>query len=102
MKYKQVLVVKEIPPPAESDIKQTSEHQITTWCCCDQGSCKVDVKFERNTFFPNEICRAQADVDNTQCNLGVHDVRLAVEQDLEIDAGGHRFRETYTLTEQHA
>lgn len=37
---------------AQQEIKQTSEHKIKTWCCVDQGTSKIDVVFERNTFTP--------------------------------------------------
>lgn len=103
MKFKQVLILREVPPNAEASIKQTSEHQITTWCCMDQGRSKIEVTFDRNTFLPNEVCTADIHIDNTNCNIAMNHVRLAVEQELEIETGIHRYRNTFTLTnkEEH-
>jgi len=42
-------------------------------------------------------------LDNLHCNVALQHVRLSVEQELEIDTGSHRYRETFTLTnkEEH-
>ena len=57
--------------------------------------------FERNTFEPHEKCKADVHLDNTRCNVALTGVRLAVEQELDIDCGAHHYRETFVLTDDH-
>lgn len=57
--------------------------------------------FDKNVFAPNERCVAETMIDNDHCNLAINSVRLAVEQDLEIECGNHRFRQTFNLTDKH-
>jgi rRNA processing protein Krr1/Pno1 len=51
----------------QNEIKQTSEHNLKTWCCVDQGTSKIEVTFDKNVFEPAEICRARVALDNTRC-----------------------------------
>jgi len=45
----------------------------------NQGTSKIEVTFERNTFEPHEHCKADVHLDNTRCNVALQNVRLAVE-----------------------
>jgi sporulation-control protein spo0M len=63
-----------------------------------QGVSRVTTTFEKNIFVPNEMCKAIVSIDNSQCNLSIQNVRLALEQELVLTTGGHTFRHTYTLT----
>ena len=91
MKYKQVLIVRELGDNFQTNITQTSENQITTWCCVDQGSSKIQVLFEKNVFTPHELCKAYVDLDNSKCGVDLTNVRLAVEQELTLHGDSHRF-----------
>ena len=55
MKYKQVLVIKEHPTMALSDIWRSEHADMTTCCIIDQGTSSVLTRFEKNTFYLNEI-----------------------------------------------
>jgi hypothetical protein len=92
MKYKQVLIVREQGDTFQVNINQNQTNRITTWCCMDQGPSSVNVTFEKNVFEPSEICKAIVNIDNSQCNLNINNVRLAIEQELKLKvtpAGGH-------------
>lgn len=80
MKYKQVLMIRE-PLPFKEGIAQTSENKITTWCCVDQGTSKIEVKFNKNSFYPNENVEAKVILSNQNCNVALTDVRLNIEQE---------------------
>ena len=41
MKYKQVLVLREQGEAYRTDISQTQENRISTWCCVDQGPSRI-------------------------------------------------------------
>lgn len=84
MKYKQVLIVREQGDTYQVNIDQKQTNRITTWCCIDQGPSSVNVTFEKNVFEPSEICKAVVNVDNSQCNLNINNVRLAIEQELKL------------------
>ena len=79
MKYKQILIVREKPPHFEQNISQISEHKITTWCCVNQGVSRIEVNFDKNTFFPNETCKCLAVIDNSKCNIAMKNIRLSIE-----------------------
>ena len=91
MKYKQVLVIREYDVAFQTNLKSSSENQITTWCCVDQGRSRIDVEFEKNVFEPHEVCKADVHLHNQNCNAPLTNVRLAVEQQLTIRAGHHTF-----------
>jgi hypothetical protein len=70
MKYKQVLIVRE-ELAFQAQIDKTSENKITTWCCVDQGTSKIHVHFDKNSFFPNEVCESKVTLDNAHCNVAL-------------------------------
>ena len=78
-----------------------SEHRITTWCCVDQGTSKIEVVFDKNVFEPHEVCKAHVHLDNARCNVNLNEVRLAIEQDLEVHADGQTYRNLFTLADRH-
>ena len=69
----------------------------------DQGPSSINVTFEKNVFEPTEVCRAIVNVDNSQCNLNINNVRLAIEQELKLKTsasggfGTHSTNQTFTL-----
>ena len=100
MKYKQVLIVREAASSHESSIKQTSENNITTWCCMSQGVSKLECTFDKNTFTPVESCGATVQIDNSSCNVALTGIRIAVEQEIRMSAGGHHYHENITLIDR--
>eukprot|EP00347_Sterkiella_histriomuscorum_P005522 403356296 len=100
MKYKQVLIVREYDQAFQTNLKSTSENQITTGCCVNQGTSRLEVEFEKNVFEPTEVCRASVNLDNSRCNVALTNVRLAVEQTVWIQAQGHTFSQTFTLSDR--
>ena len=60
----------------------------------------METIFDKNTYLPNEMCRAKIVLDNSQRNVALESVRLAVEQELEFHANGHVHRELRPLVEQ--
>lgn len=79
MFYKQVLIIREHPPSLEQNISRVSQNAITTGCFQNQGVSKIEVKFDKNTFEPNEVARCSAIVDNSQCNTNMTSITLGVE-----------------------
>eukprot|EP00347_Sterkiella_histriomuscorum_P001387 403372231 len=100
MKYKQVLIIRENPPSFQGGIAGFQSNKLTTWCCVDQGISKIDVTFDKNTFFPNEKAHSKVTLDNSKCNLNMKNVRMAVEQNIHIQAEGFTFADTITLVQK--
>lgn len=103
MKYKQVLIVREQGDAYQTNINQSQTNNVKTWCCMDQGPSTVNVNFEKNVFEPTDVCKATVNVNNSQCNLNINHVRLAIEQDLRLTTspgGGHSNNETFVLQNQ--
>lgn len=48
---------------------------------------------------PNEIARADVSIDNTKCNLNMHEVIFSLEQHLSLKASDRIHREIITLLE---
>jgi hypothetical protein len=79
MAHKQVLILREMGDDFKQNIVHTDENNISTWCCMSQGVSRVSTTFEKNTFEPHEICKAVVNIDNSQCNLQIQNVRFALE-----------------------
>lgn len=98
MTHKQILIIRELGAAYEQNIGKREESGITTWCCVNQGRSAIKVNFDKNVFDPTEVCKAFVNVDNSQCNIGMRAVRLALEQELTLTSNdNHRFTHTFTL-----
>ena len=64
---------------------------MTTCCCCDKGSSGLEVRFDKNVFYSNEIASADVTVDNSKSQLPITEVEFQVTQMLRLQAGyGYR------------
>ena len=63
----------------------------------NQGISRMMGQFEKNIYEPNELVRADAIIDNKDCQIAVTGVRLAIEQELKLVCGGHTYQEMLTL-----
>lgn len=79
MRHKQVLILREMGDAFRENISHNDSHNISTWCCCSQGVSSVNTTFDKNVFEPHELCKAVVNIDNSQCNLEITNVRLALE-----------------------
>lgn len=99
--YRQVILVRENPKGFAQLINQESTYQLTTWCCLNQGTSKIQGRFEKNMYMPNEVVKADAIISNQMCNLAMTSIRLSVEQEVTIRCGPYVFHQLFTLKEQH-
>ena len=78
MSHKTVLCVREKEQlEVGTEISETNE--VKTWGCCAQGSTSLKVKFNKNIFTPQEEAEAIVEIDNSQCNLAINGVKLAIQ-----------------------
>ena len=46
-----------------------------TWCCIDQGRCKIKCVFDKNHYLPGDCAFLWIDIDNSECELDVKEIR---------------------------
>lgn len=46
------------------------------------------------------MCRATVHIDQSRCNANLQHIRLAVEQEISINANSHHFRDVITLIDK--
>ena len=77
LRYKSSLMVHEKPDPQPlKDLKQMDAESITTWCCCSQGTSRMNVEFNGQTFTPDDTAVATIKIDNSKCKLRCTKVTL--------------------------
>lgn len=104
MKYKNTFMVREKAVNFKVGHVHEESHGITVCCCCEKGQSKLTCTFEKNIYCPNEIARASVTIDNSQCEVGVKDIKFFVKQSFRIEGKGffaHSYGRTYTLQEDH-
>ena len=77
---------------------------IKTWCCFSQGPSTIHVRFQKNSYYPNEIASAAVHIDNSKCLAGLKNVKMFVEQQINLKAKGmlfgkHEYSHTFKLVE---
>ena len=78
-----------------TEISETSE--IKTWGCCAQGTSSMKAKFNKNIFSPQEEAEANVEIDNSQCNLAIKGVKLAIRQELKQKIGRRHSHDIYMI-----
>lgn len=73
------MIVREAPPDLQMMVTQASKHDVTTWCCMNQGPSSIQARFERNQYEPTEVVKADAIIQNKDCNIAMTGIRLAIE-----------------------
>lgn len=99
LKHKAVLCVREKEQfEVGTEISETSE--IKTWGCCAQGTSSMKAKFNKNIFSPQEEAEANVEIDNSQCNLAIKGVKLAIRQELRQKIGRRHSEVTNMILER--
>ena len=47
---------------------------MKTWCCLDQGHCKIKSYFEKNAYVQGETANCCCEIDNSNCQLDIESV----------------------------
>jgi hypothetical protein len=95
LKYKQMLVIHEPPVPFAQNAQSKQQVALTTCCCCDKGTSGLEVRFDKNVFYSNEVACADVAVDNSKSQLPITEVEFQVCQVLRINAG-YGFNHTWS------
>ncbi|CAD8170703.1 unnamed protein product [Paramecium octaurelia] len=89
---KQALILRE-PIKEIKTLKQKKEStQIVSGCCIKRGTSSIEVKIEKNAFFPNEFLNFDYDIDNTNCQLDLEKVDSVIVNRLRLRSNSNRER----------
>lgn len=64
LRTKQEIIIREMSP-IKNDQQQMEAH-VTSCCCIDQGTTRIQCFFEKNGYIPGEDARIYCKLDNTQ------------------------------------
>ena len=101
MKYKQRLIVRQ--PVFDMGLNRTQgdrEEVNACCCCCSKGHASLTCQFEKEAYVPGEVCRALADINNSECSIECKGLVLKLEQKVELRGDGHEFKEDKTLVQR--
>jgi hypothetical protein len=70
---------------------------VKTCCCFDKGECELSCYFEKNAYYPDEVARVVANLDNSKCNSEVKHVSIKAVRVIKAKAGIHNHSETTKL-----
>ncbi|CAK71498.1 unnamed protein product (macronuclear) [Paramecium tetraurelia] len=74
IKNKQVLILREPIKEIISSKQKRESSQIVSGCCIKRGTSSIEVKVEKNIYFPTEFLNFSYDIDNSNCKLDVDKV----------------------------
>ena len=88
------VVNKDASIDAQYSRKETSS-EVVTWCCCKQGLCKMVGHFEKSSYFIGDKAVLFVELDNSQCDVRVEELKVELVQNITLRAGG------YSVTQQN-
>jgi hypothetical protein len=97
LKHKVPVTVRENPNTQIQTKEVSISKNLTTWCCCDQGTCTMRTAFEKNAYAPSEEARVITEVDNSKCSLGIPNVLFSLVQTIQLTAGQHSRHFSFTI-----
>jgi len=101
MKFKQILVIRQ--PTIESGFSPTQTDTRNVYACCcfgNKGQAVLTTQFEKDAYTPNEICRAMADINNSECGAEINNINIRLEQHIELRASDGRVYNDRRILEQ--
>jgi hypothetical protein len=62
-----------------------------------KGTVELDVKFDKNVFFGNEVCTADVSINNKECSLRINSVSFTLQQRLHLNINGMRYSKVFDV-----
>ena len=53
-----------------------------TWCCINQGESHIRCVFDKNYYLPGDQAFLYVDIDNSDCNLDIKEIRGELTQEI--------------------
>ena len=100
MKHKQRLMIRQ-PSYGTANRVQTDTRDVYACCCFgNKGPATITTQFEKDTYMPNELCRAMVDLDNSNCQADVKSISIKLERHIELSASDGKVWEDKRVLEQ--
>jgi hypothetical protein len=66
---------------------------MSTWCCIDKGTCRIDVIHSQDTYNPTQVANLSVAIDNTDSKLMIKNITNHLYYSLRIrnNAGRNKF-----------
>jgi Arrestin (or S-antigen), N-terminal domain len=68
----------------ETNVALNKVARMSTWCCIDKGTCKIDVIHSQDTYNPTQVANLSVAVDNTDSKLRVRTITNHLYYSLRI------------------
>ena len=86
----------------KANITANKNARMKTWCCCDQGTCSINVVFPQDTYNPTQVATMTANVDNSQSKLDVNGITASLNSSVRLkSSSGHTHFFKETIVSQH-
>ncbi|EAS01748.1 arrestin (macronuclear) [Tetrahymena thermophila SB210] len=92
LKNKQDLIIRE---PLKTQVASQYQEDVVkpkTWCCISQGQSQIKCHFERNSYMPGETAHMLVDIDNSQCNLQIKNLKCSLNKRLKLTSNSGKSR----------
>ena len=79
MQYKSMILVHEPPVAFVAGGGGKWEGEVSAYCGSKKGKTTLNVQFDKNVFYNNEIAQANISVDNSKCEMNIKEVEFEIE-----------------------
>ena len=80
-----------------ANLSLNKDARLVTWCCSNQGYCKINVVHQQDTYNPSQTAVVLAEVDNSNSKLSVNSITARLFFSLRLKCSGpstYFFKET--------
>lgn len=77
-------------PNFSAQISQNVNARLKTWCCVDQGYCKLNVAYPQNSYHPSQVAVCMAEVDNSESQLSVTRIMVRFFYSIRLKTNNNR------------
>lgn len=64
--------------------------KLNTWCCCNQGECKISVMFPQELYTHTQAITCMVEIDNSQSKLDILEVACRLKLSLRLKCSGSK------------
>jgi hypothetical protein len=71
-----------------TNLNQYKCAKMKTWCCKDQGLCKINVSYPQDAYHPSQVASFYAEIDNSLSKLCVNSVFCRFQYKIRLRSNG--------------
>ena len=86
MKFKQTLIVRQLPPPIpKSSSAEYSDEVNSCCCCCSSGTVRMRSQWDKTAYTPQETVRIMAEIDNSNVSKEITKIKIQLRQHILLN-----------------